>query len=426
MWKMNPWLCTAGLLILAAGCQRVSLDRPEGDWAGFAFSPGGEVVDMTYHVTSSADSFLVTLDTPDGEIAVPGFQIEEEELTFSLNPGFEIDCRLLREEDGLYKGGCVDGESYVGPMVLAPPGRSVVAEDLDMDKVFEVWDLSRAEYERMRYGRRESERVKLERMLDEAPPGRRVEVEGTTMHLVEQGEGDVTVVLEAGLGDDHQVWRQLQGTLAEGTRVVAYDRAGLGRSEASDAPRTPAQIADELHAMLHAADVLPPYVLVGHEAGALHVRAFSARYPDAVAGLVLIDPAHEHLGDRWQGLDADAWSSYLQQKQDFYAALPGAIGAEFEAYATLLENGQFPEASPLPDVPTVVITGARPAEVPAWVGETPEGVQAKQDVHAAWAGQLAQGTHLVTENAGSYVHHEDPEIVLRAVQEVLEAVRQEP
>ena len=73
--------------------------------------------------------------------------------------------------------------------------------------------------------------------------------------------------------------------------------------------------------------------------------------------------------------------------------------------------------------PVAQAAEAEAAPAAAIPGETPEGVQAKKEVHAAWASQLPLGTHRVTENAGSYVHHEEPELVLQAVQHILEAVR---
>lgn len=425
MRTVKSWWVAPVLLVLLAGCRPSSSDRLDGAWAGFAYSPGGEIVDLTYNVTAVADSFVMTVEMPQGPLPTEQFRIRDGEMSFVMNPTFRMECRLLREESGLYKGGCIDGERRVGPMVVAPPGQTVAATDLDVDKVFEVWGLSRADYELEHYGRRRTEKANLENMLEAAPAGRLVEVDGREVYLVEQGEGGVTVVLEAGLGDDHTVWRTLQDTLATFARVVAYDRAGLGQSAAVPDPRTPGQVADELHALLQRAGVPPPYVLVGHEAGGLYVRAFAARHPDRVAGLVLIDPAHEQLGARWRALDAASWDDYVQKKKAFHQVLPGAIGAEFEAYAALLEAGQFPEAAALPNVPTVVITGARPAEAPRWVGETPAGVQAKREVHAAWAARRPLTTHRVTENAGPYVHHEDPGVVVEAIREVVEAARAE-
>jgi pimeloyl-ACP methyl ester carboxylesterase len=77
--------------------------------------------------------------------------------------------------------------------------------------------------------------------------------------------------------------------VARDTRVCVYDRAGRGWSESADVPQGGAQIATDLHTLLDRAHVPGPYVLAGHSFGGLYVLAFAARYPDEVAGMVLVD-----------------------------------------------------------------------------------------------------------------------------------------
>jgi pimeloyl-ACP methyl ester carboxylesterase len=84
--------------------------------------------------------------------------------------------------------------------------------------------------------------------------------------------------------------------VAESTRVCAYDRAGRGWSEPTNTTQDGAQVATDLHTLLRTAGVPGPYVLAGHSFGGLYVQTFAARYPDDIAGLVLIDttaPADE-------------------------------------------------------------------------------------------------------------------------------------
>ena len=82
-----------------------------------------------------------------------------------------------------------------------------------------------------------------------------------------------------------RVQREVSGT----TRVCAYDRAGMGWSEMGPEPRDAEQITGELHTLLKGANIDGPYVLVGHSYGGLYVRTYAARYPDEVAGVVLVD-----------------------------------------------------------------------------------------------------------------------------------------
>jgi pimeloyl-ACP methyl ester carboxylesterase len=74
--------------------------------------------------------------------------------------------------------------------------------------------------------------------------------------------------------------------------VVLYDRAGLGWSDPGPWPTTGKRIVADLHALLDATRIPPPYVLVGHSVAGFHVRLYAARHPERVAGLVLVDSSH--------------------------------------------------------------------------------------------------------------------------------------
>jgi pimeloyl-ACP methyl ester carboxylesterase len=125
------------------------------------------------------------------------------------------------------------------------------------------------------------------------PPGRLVEVDGYRMHIHCVGEGSPTIIMESGSGGFSVQHHALQNRLREDSRVCAYDRAGMGWSDARPETRTAWQIARELHTLLNNAGIEPPYVLVGPSLGGLFVRAFAAEYPAETAGLVLLDPTHE-------------------------------------------------------------------------------------------------------------------------------------
>src|SRR3954465_12438069 len=94
--------------------------------------------------------------------------------------------------------------------------------------------------------------------------GKRNDVNGRKMHIHCTGDGSPAVILDSGLGDTYLSWRKVQPEIAIFARVCSYDRAGLGYSDPSSSPRTSSVIATELHALLHATGIAPPYVLVGH------------------------------------------------------------------------------------------------------------------------------------------------------------------
>jgi pimeloyl-ACP methyl ester carboxylesterase len=119
--------------------------------------------------------------------------------------------------------------------------------------------------------------------------GRLIDVGGHQLYLNCVGSGSPTVVLEPAAGATSSQMGWIAPAVARSTRVCTYDRAGRGWSEPASSPQDGAQIATDLHTLLHRAGEAGPYVLAGHSFGGLYVRIFAAHYPDEVAALVLVD-----------------------------------------------------------------------------------------------------------------------------------------
>jgi pimeloyl-ACP methyl ester carboxylesterase len=124
------------------------------------------------------------------------------------------------------------------------------------------------------------------------------------LHYISSGSGSPVVVLDSGLGGDISQWRLVHPEVAKFTRVISYDRAGLGWSDRGPRDRTSKQIVKELHTMLKQAEVPGPYVLVGSSFGGYNVQLFAHEYPDQVAGLVLVDSpidlTHEEIPESYR------------------------------------------------------------------------------------------------------------------------------
>ncbi len=135
------------------------------------------------------------------------------------------------------------------------------------------------------------------------PPGELVDIGGRKLHLLKTPGTGPTLVIIAALGAPAIDWLAIQQALAPDVPVVLYDRGGLGWSDPAAGPRTAARMAGELHAVLTAAGIEPPYVLAGHSLGGLIALIYTMRHRDQVAGLALIDSSHPDMHKRLPARD---------------------------------------------------------------------------------------------------------------------------
>jgi len=126
------------------------------------------------------------------------------------------------------------------------------------------------------------------------PPGTLIHLGTHRLHLFDVGKPESnsqpTILLEAGLMSTVLSWNEVREELAKSYRVVSYDRAGLGWSDAGPNPRTIDRLVNELNTLLEQAAIPGPFVLVGHSFGGLTMPLFAARYPESTVGVILVDP----------------------------------------------------------------------------------------------------------------------------------------
>jgi pimeloyl-ACP methyl ester carboxylesterase len=174
-------------------------------------------------------------------------------------------------------------------------------------------------------------------------PGRLIDVGGHRLHLSCTGSGSPTVVLEPGAGMMSSSLGWIAPAVARDTRVCVYDRAGRGWSESADASQDGLQIATDLHTLLQRGQVPGPYVLAGHSFGGLYMLTFAARYPDEVAGMVLIDSTAPASGVAGVASPGDRTSYDVTGRVSALASSSARLGLG-RLFATLAASGLPPRS----------------------------------------------------------------------------------
>ncbi len=126
-------------------------------------------------------------------------------------------------------------------------------------------------------------------------PGELIDVGGHRLHVTCSGAGRPPVLLESGIAASSLSWTAVVPSISRFTRVCTYDRAGLAWSDMPSCPRTFDRIVQELGTVIARVASGERCILVGHSFGSFIVRGYAMRYPDTVAGLLLVDPAVEWL-----------------------------------------------------------------------------------------------------------------------------------
>jgi pimeloyl-ACP methyl ester carboxylesterase len=201
------------------------------------------------------------------------------------------------------------------------------------------------------------------------------------------GMGRPAVIFESGFTGGLFLWASVQGQIASQTLTLSYERAGLGRSDPGPEPRSAAQIARDLHALLAAKAIAPPYILVGHSAGGLFVRVFAHMYPKEIAALVLVDPATD---EDYERLRHDKSVEDLQK-----AGMPPGAVAQWRALPETIDQAR--QSWPLPAVPVVVLTSGKP--LGAWPLATAADMQQWLESHNQLVAKIPGAVHIVLPNA---------------------------
>lgn len=213
-----------------------------------------------------------------------------------------------------------------------------------------------------------------------------------------------SVVFESGLGDGWASWTEVISSLTKTSTVFAYSRAGYGKSSPVSGVRDGVQLAAELAEVLGAANMAPPYVLVGHSLGGQLVQVYAREHPELVIGLVLVDGRPPGFtGECLAKLDASQCVASNEQLAQF----PAVMRAEYDASAAT--EAQLKEL-PVGSSPVQVVTRSSGPESEAY-RELWGQAQAEQ------ARELGAELTIVP-GVGHFIHQEAPTAVLDAIKRI--------
>jgi pimeloyl-ACP methyl ester carboxylesterase len=301
------------------------------------------------------------------------------------------------------------------------------------------------------------------------PPGRMIDIGGRRLHLIDRGASGPAVIFESGISATCLNWTRVRAEVEGFARACTYDRAWLGWSDPAQSARTTSAIVDDLHTLLAEAHIPGPYIFTGHSFGGLLVCAYAARYPEQVAGLVLLDPLSPK---EWLNISpALARTLGRGVKLSRRGALLARIGVVRASLALLMAGGRSvpkliaklssgrgesvisrlvgevskmpPETWPmvrahwcqtksflglaaylesLPASATEALAlgehlgqpGTMPVTVLSAASATPEQLEERE----AMARRSPRGRHIVVAKSGHWIQLDEPELVVQAIREM--------
>ena len=215
---------------------------------------------------------------------------------------------------------------------------------------------------------------------------------GQELYLVCQGTGTPTILLEAGDESGVTDWRLVMPSLSAETRVCAYERAGINRSDAATGCRGVDEVVGDLEALIDVAAIPGPYVLVGASGGGFLMAELAARRPSEVAGIVFAE-VPEAIGhvppDLAETIKCDSLTNI--ERRDY-------VAIEQEVWSRRAELGDFPMTIISDD------HGDNVEKQRGWLVLTPNSRQ-------------------VVVTSGHDVPVNEPNLVIREILDVLEAAR---
>lgn len=267
-----------------------------------------------------------------------------------------------------------------------------------------------------------------------ASPSGRIDIGGRSLDLHCVGDAGPTVVFENDLDRDATSWSKVVSAFDRPGRLCVYDRAGIGVSDPAP-PRAPSKsypaevwmspgpglrtnldAADDLHRLLTEAGLAPPYILVAHGFGALDVTAYEDLFPGEIAGVVLADPEppawYAVACQKLSSADCATLSRTGSGNREGIDVLASQVATMGAYYAPVPTTVVFASKRDYPGLPPSVAPALDPLR--------------RETVRSAISNMARGARFVVAEGAGHDIPAEQPDALVRAIEDVLDSQPSNP
>ena len=247
-----------------------------------------------------------------------------------------------------------------------------------------------------------------------------VQIKGKQQHVLTWGKGEPVVVFLNGGGSGLKDFEPVQKEISKITKTISYDKFGLGKSELIETPRTLENVANELKELLDKEGVVEtPMIFVGHSMGGYVARYYLHRYPKNLVGLILIDPGSEFLNEEYKKFQTE---KEIKMEESLLAAQIKLIPKGFQMEVNAYENHDsiLRTITTDTDIPIALLESNK-------VDENDEAgkrrIEIQKQLYREFQRKLPQTEIISTEKSGHFIQLEEPNLVIDAIQAMVEKVK---
>ena len=246
-----------------------------------------------------------------------------------------------------------------------------------------------------------------------------VSISSATISVRDQGVGSPVVIIIQGMARDKDDYRSLQKAIAQHTRVLSYDRPGLGESSQNSEPRTFDFFAKDLDELLQVKEVPPPYILVGHSMGGLFIRYYADLHAENIAGLVFLDTSHEdwfqYIRETWSADDQRNYFDFWDDNEPTYIGVRREEKSAFEENFNMVRGLKIDK-----DIPVLVFTGGRHHHFRKDAQDFEADRQKWIDLHESLLVGVKNAKHIVKLELNHWLHYNIPDDVASEIAKIFE------